>query len=159
MGSLSPAWSFGSESADQTQYLAAEIAKGLQDGAVIGLEGDLGAGKTCFVQGLAAALGVRELRDVLSPTYAIAHEYPYASGVLTHVDFYRIDDPHELLVLGVSGQFGAAGTITVIEWADKFPDLLPGATIWLRWQWLSENRRMIEIEGCDRPMSLKDSVA
>lgn len=108
----------------ETRRLAAELLRELRPGAVLALHGDLGAGKTCFVQGLAAALGVQ--RPVSSPTFTLIHEYE-STPPLYHADLYRIRDADDALGLGLEEYIGGAG-ITVIEWAERALELLPPDT-------------------------------
>jgi len=108
-------------SPEETWQLAAELADELEPGTVIALHGDLGAGKTCFIQGYAAALGIDE--PITSPTYTIIGEY---EGRLTlhHIDLYRLSGPEEALGLGLEEYFDVNG-ITAIEWAERAEGLLP----------------------------------
>jgi tRNA threonylcarbamoyladenosine biosynthesis protein TsaE len=93
-------------------------------GAVIALIGELGAGKTLFVKGLAEGLGIEPER-VTSPTYVIASEYPVQGGrKLAHVDLYRIKSADELEGTGFADLLGP-GVILAIEWGDRFPEALP----------------------------------
>lgn len=108
-------------SPEKTWALAAELAAELNPGAVVALHGDLGAGKTCFVQGLAAALGIDE--PVTSPTYTLIGEYQ-GRLPLHHIDLYRLSGPEEALGLGLEEYFDADG-ITAIEWAERAEGLLP----------------------------------
>jgi tRNA threonylcarbamoyl adenosine modification protein YjeE len=109
-------------SAAETQRLAARLGAALQVGDVVALTGPLGAGKTTFVQGLARGLGVPEERHVASPTFALVNEHPGRIDFV-HVDFYRIRNPAELPELGIEEAYDRAAT--AIEWAERFPDLLP----------------------------------
>lgn len=106
----------------QTARLGEKMGELLEGGEVICLYGELGAGKTCFVQGLALGLGVKE--RITSPTFALIHEY---KGRLTlyHMDFYRLADPLELEALGYEEYFYGRG-VCVIEWAGRVRELLPG---------------------------------
>lgn len=110
-----------SHSPEETWALAAELAEQLGPGAVMALHGDLGAGKTCFVQGLAAALGIDE--PITSPTYTLIGEYE-GRLPLHHIDLYRLSGPEEALGLGIEEYFDADG-ITAIEWAERAEGLLP----------------------------------
>ena len=116
---------FISKSPEETQAWAATLAAELESGAVLALHGELGSGKTCFGQGLARALGVRQ--PVTSPTFTIVNEYQGRCS-LVHMDLYRIGDPEELLSLDFESYLGAEG-ITVIEWAERSGDWLPGNTL------------------------------
>jgi tRNA threonylcarbamoyladenosine biosynthesis protein TsaE len=108
-------------SPEETRRLAAELLRELRPGAVLALHGDLGAGKTCFVQGLAAALGVHQ--PVSSPTFTLIHEYD-STPPLFHADLYRIRDADDAYGLGLDEYLGGTG-ITVIEWAERAMELLP----------------------------------
>lgn len=115
------AWQCISASEAETRALARRLAAGLAGGEVLALIGDLGAGKTRFVQGLAEGLGIAP-RDVSSPTFAIRHDH-VGRLPLVHLDFYRLRDPDEIEWLGVLES--APGAVLVIEWADRLPDTLP----------------------------------
>ena len=108
-------------SPEETWELAAELAGELGPGTVIALHGDLGAGKTCFVQGYAAALGIDE--PITSPTYTLIGEYE-GRLPLHHIDLYRLSGPTEALGLGLEEYFDVNG-ITAIEWAERAEGLLP----------------------------------
>lgn len=108
-------------SPEETWALAAELAAELAPGTVIALHGDLGAGKTCLVQGLAAALEIDE--PITSPTYTLIGEYE-GRLPLHHIDLYRLSGPEEALGLGLEEYFEADG-ITAIEWAERAEGLLP----------------------------------
>jgi tRNA threonylcarbamoyladenosine biosynthesis protein TsaE len=108
-------------SPEETWELAAELADKLEAGTVIALHGDLGAGKTCFIQGFAAALGIDE--PITSPTYTLIGEYE-GRLPLHHLDLYRLSGPEEALGLGLDEYFDVNG-ITAIEWAERAEGLLP----------------------------------
>ena len=112
-------------SPEETHRVARELLETLKSGAVLAFHGDLGAGKTCFVQGLARAMGVR--RAVGSPTFTLINEYSGTGPKLYHVDLYRIRDSHEALGLGLDEYIHGDG-ITAIEWAERVADLLPKTT-------------------------------
>ena len=114
-----------SKSPEETQALAAALAAELKNGAVLALHGELGSGKTCFVQGLARALGVRQ--PVTSPTFTIVNEYR-GRCPLVHMDLYRISDPDELLSIDFEDYLNSEG-ITVIEWAERSGNWLPDNTM------------------------------
>jgi tRNA threonylcarbamoyladenosine biosynthesis protein TsaE len=108
-------------SPEETWELAAELAEELEPGTVIALHGELGAGKTCFIQGYAAALNINE--PVTSPTYTLISEYQ-GRLPLHHIDLYRLSGPEEALGLGLEEYFDAGG-ITAVEWAERAEGLLP----------------------------------
>ena len=116
---------FTNHSEAETRALAARLGNELSPGSVIAMHGQLGAGKTCFVTGLARALGVTQ--PVTSPTFTVINEYA-ARLPLYHMDLYRIGDPDELWALGFDDYLSPDG-ITVIEWPERAGDLLPPQTI------------------------------
>jgi len=101
---------------DETRRLAGRLAAALSGGEVIGLRGDLGAGKTVFVQGLARGLGARE--PATSPSFVIVHEHPGRLR-LCHVDLYRLN-PDQVEDLGLQ-DLVAADTVVAIEWSERLP--------------------------------------
>ena len=119
-----------SQSPEETQRLAADLLAVLQPGAVLALHGELGSGKTCFVQGLAKANGIA--RAVNSPTFAIVNEYP-GNPPLYHMDLYRIHSAVEALDLGLDEYLHGRG-ITAIEWAERVADLLAPTTLHIRFE-------------------------
>jgi len=129
------------ESPDETKQLAGQLAGKLRPGSVLALHGDLGSGKTCFVQGLAETLGVTEI--VNSPTFAIINEYR-GRFRLYHVDLYRINSLAEAEALGMD-EFLEGDGITAIEWPEIFSSLLPKDTIHVYFEFVDVNRRRIKI--------------
>jgi len=105
-------------SEEETAALARDLAALLQDGDWVILTGPLGAGKTAFVRGLAAGLGVDPAR-VHSPTFTLVSEYP-GRRRLAHVDLYRIDDPREVDELGLD-DLRERKAVVAIEWGEKLP--------------------------------------
>ena len=103
-------------------------AEAVRADSVIALVGDLGAGKTHWTKGLVAALGCR--LDVTSPTFSLVHEYRGGRLDVFHFDFYRLKNAADVLALGWD-EYLDAGGLVVVEWADKFPELLPPDAIWL----------------------------
>jgi tRNA threonylcarbamoyladenosine biosynthesis protein TsaE len=104
-------------SPEQTRELGAAAARALPDGAIVALFGDLGAGKTAFVQGIARAAGVPPEVPVASPTYTLIHAYP-GDRPLLHVDLYRLAGGADLEEIGLHEQMEADGLVAV-EWADR----------------------------------------
>ncbi len=109
----------------ETGALGARLATFFLPGDIINLSGDLGTGKTKFVQGLAAGLGVKE--HITSPTYAIIKEYR-GTLPLYHFDVYRLESVSELANLGYEDYFFGEG-VTVVEWGDKYKDVFPDAAL------------------------------
>ncbi len=120
------------------RMLGAEFSAGLTEGAIVSLEGPMGAGKTCFVQGMAHGLGL-DANDVSSPTFPILHEY--GGGRLLHFDLYRLQDAGELASVGWDDAI-ASGDICAIEWGDRFPSMLPAGTLHLIFEIVPEGRRV-----------------
>lgn len=110
-----------SNSPAETKAAAAELVSTLKEGSVICMYGDLGAGKTAFVQGMAAALGIDE--PITSPTFTIVNEY-YGTMPLYHFDVYRIGSSDEMFEIGFDEYINGDG-ISVIEWAELIEDILP----------------------------------
>jgi tRNA threonylcarbamoyladenosine biosynthesis protein TsaE len=108
----------------ETAMVGRDLASTLSAGDIVLLYGDLGAGKTAFVRGLAEGLGV-EPGEVSSPTFTLVQEYRGGRVPLLHVDLYRLDDSREIDDLGLDEI--AAGAVLTIEWADKLPGGWPGA--------------------------------
>ena len=130
-----------SHSAGETFDLGRTRAQNLSGGAVLALVGDLGAGKTQFVKGLAAGLGCRG--NVTSPTFVLLHEYAGGRWPLYHFDFYRLESERAAQEIGLDDYLKSDG-IVVIEWADKFPLLLPRETRWIRFRFDGERREIEE---------------
>jgi len=123
---------------EETAELGAEFAADVAVGSVISLEGPLGAGKTQFTKGLARAMGCAEAS---SPSFALLHEYPGRSLVLFHYDFYRLESAEELLNAGYDDCL--AEGVTLIEWGNKFPEVLPPDAWRLQFEILPEGGRRI----------------
>lgn len=117
-----------SHSPEETRHAAAALAPALRPGSVVALHGDLGAGKTCFIQGLAEALGVTV--SVNSPTYTLIGEY-HGRIPFYHADLYRLDGPGEALRAGLDDYLHGDG-VTAVEWAERAAALLPTRTIHVR---------------------------
>lgn len=111
-----------SRSPEDTESLGAEYAKTLQPGAVIALEGELGAGKTAFARGVLRGLGYTG--RVTSPTFAIANEYDAPVAMVAHFDMYRILDPEALFELGFE-EYLDGNRILLIEWSENVRQVLP----------------------------------
>jgi tRNA threonylcarbamoyladenosine biosynthesis protein TsaE len=91
---------------------------------LIVLRGDLGAGKTTLVKGIAAALGAAEAEDVTSPTFTLVHEYVGPKVRLYHLDLYRLETERELLTLGLEEMADAPDALVLVEWGEKFPSVV-----------------------------------
>ena len=133
--------SITSRSPAETFAYGQSVADSLQPGAVLALRGDLGAGKTHFVKGIAAGLGASP-DDVTSPTFTLVHEYVGGRLPVFHFDLYRLENADEVLRIGLDDYLAEDGVL-VIEWADKFPELLPDGTRWLHFRVLEGDDREI----------------
>jgi tRNA threonylcarbamoyladenosine biosynthesis protein TsaE len=129
------------QSVEATMDLGAEMADAVSPGAVIALDGDLGAGKTHFVKGLARGLGYAA-REVRSPTFTIVQVHEGGTMPLYHFDAYRVGSPGEFVDLGFEEYVYGDG-VTVVEWPRRVEDLLPEHTLWLRLEHVSESERRI----------------
>jgi tRNA threonylcarbamoyladenosine biosynthesis protein TsaE len=127
-GSLTGAWRVETHSARATMAVAKAVGMLLRAGDVVVLVGELGAGKTTFVKGVAAALGVDDV--VVSPTFTIAREYEGRVPV-RHVDAYRIEDMRELREIGLDELLGGDG-VTLVEWGDRITAALPSERLEVR---------------------------
>jgi tRNA threonylcarbamoyladenosine biosynthesis protein TsaE len=134
---------FISNSPAETEAIGQRFAKGVDAGSVLALEGDLGSGKTQFVKGLVAGLGSGAA--VTSPTFTIAHEYMGGRLPVYHFDFFRLEDRQSVARLGLDDYFFGNG-VSVIEWADRFPEFIPGEARWILFEIKSENTRAITLK-------------
>jgi tRNA threonylcarbamoyladenosine biosynthesis protein TsaE len=132
---------FTSSSEAETRAVAARLAAELQPGAVLLLSGDLGAGKTAFVRGLAEGLGI-DPDEVTSPTFTLVHEYRGGRLPLIHVDLYRLDRA-DLDEIGLDQDLAALGVIAV-EWSERLSRRLADAIV-IRIADLGDDRREIAI--------------
>jgi tRNA threonylcarbamoyladenosine biosynthesis protein TsaE len=112
-----------SKSPEETFRIAADFAKTAQVGLVLGLIGDLGAGKTQFVKGFALGLGITE--RVHSPTFTLVNEYRSGRLPCYHLDLYRLDTPDQIHSAGLEQYFQPEGAVTLIEWFDRARGLVP----------------------------------
>jgi tRNA threonylcarbamoyladenosine biosynthesis protein TsaE len=132
-----------SRSAEETQALGQRLGARLGGGDVVACIGPLGAGKTCFLQGLARGLGVTA--DVTSPTFVLVNQYRGRLPIY-HVDAYRTGSLAELVDLGLEEMLHGEG-VTIVEWADKLLPLLPSRTIMVTIAGLGDEPRQIELAG------------
>lgn len=142
--------SITSSSSQETQLIGKDIASQLTGGDIVLLHGELGAGKTTFVKGLAEGLGITD--DILSPTFTLMNIYKINNEQLTmsnlvHVDTYRLKDEQELINIGVEDYLGDKNIICVIEWPEKIEKLLNNKkTLNVFFESAGENERKIRIE-------------
>ncbi|MCP9469681.1 MAG: tRNA (adenosine(37)-N6)-threonylcarbamoyltransferase complex ATPase subunit type 1 TsaE [Nitrospira sp.] len=125
----------------QTHVLGRTIGRTLCEGDVLALTGELGSGKTALVRGIATGLGVASA-TVSSPTFVLVHEYQ-GRLPLFHLDLYRLKEPTEAEAIGLSGYF-TEFSVTAVEWADRFPFLLPQDHLGIcLWHWSPTRRRAV----------------
>ena len=129
----------------ETEELGARLAKSIDGGAVIAMYGDLGAGKTAFVRGMARGMGL-DCR-VSSPTFTIVNEY-LGERELIHFDMYRLSSGDELFDIGWE-DYISRGAVCAVEWSENVEDAFYGDEIKLRIEKLSDTERKITIEGVE----------
>lgn len=134
---------FISNSAAETKALGSKFANDVGPGSVLALQGELGAGKTEFTKGLVEGLNSDVV--VTSPTFTIIHEYSGGRLPIYHFDFFRLEDRERLNRLGLDDYFFGDG-VCVVEWADRFAELLPDEARWIRFAIESDDQRRIEFE-------------
>jgi tRNA threonylcarbamoyladenosine biosynthesis protein TsaE len=125
----------------ETIAFARDMALRLRPGSVIALDGELGSGKTQFVKGLASGLGF--VGEVTSPTFTLIHEYIGGRLPIYHFDFYRLENEVEALQLGLEEYLQGNG-VCVIEWAGKFPPLIPEDARWYNLSIGADDTRLID---------------
>ena len=140
---MSPTAEFVTRSADETERVGERLGRRLVPGDVVALSGELGAGKTCFIRGLARGLGVTQ--GVSSPTFVIVNQYTGRMPVF-HIDAYRTESLTELLDIGFD-EYVSGDSVTVIEWSDKLEPLLPSGAIRVRISGLGDEPRTIRIDA------------
>lgn len=131
-------------SQQQTEDFAEQFAQTLIGGETVLLNGDLGAGKTHFVKGVAVGLGIDDV--ITSPTFALHNQYEGGRLVLNHFDFYRIMDPAEAEILGLNEFFCEKTAVSCIEWSENIAELLPRDCIIVTIEKLGDTSRQITIQ-------------
>jgi tRNA threonylcarbamoyladenosine biosynthesis protein TsaE len=134
---------FISNSPAETEAIGRQVAENIGVGSVLALKGDLGSGKTLFVKGVVDGLG--SSADVTSPTFTILHEYRGGRLPVYHFDLFRVENPQALARLGLDDYFFGDG-ISVIEWADRFPEFVPEQARWIFFEIKSETQRAITFQ-------------
>lgn len=136
---------FTTHSAEETIALGRELAPLLVPPKLVLLRGDLGAGKTTLVKGIAQAFQAASEEDVTSPTFTLVHEYRGPSATLYHIDLYRVDTPRELETLGLDDLM-SENSILLIEWGEKFSRFERERDIEIALERVSENERKISVK-------------
>jgi tRNA threonylcarbamoyladenosine biosynthesis protein TsaE len=131
---------FETASEEETIALGEQIARDLPAAAVVLLIGNLGTGKTTLAKGIAKGLGAAEPDEVSSPTFTLIHEY--GGGRVYHVDLYRLDSEAEVQSLGLDEIF-ERDAVVLVEWGEKFPDLMPPDSIEILVRPLDAGRREV----------------
>jgi len=130
-------------SAEETIAFGRSLAAEMSPPLIVLLHGDLGAGKTTLVKGIAEGFGAARAEDVTSPTFTLVHEYRGPHITLYHIDLYRIDTQRELETLGLDDLL-APNSILLIEWAEKFPRLRRDQNLEITLERVGETERRIE---------------
>jgi tRNA threonylcarbamoyladenosine biosynthesis protein TsaE len=132
------------DSAEETIALGRTLADMLAPPKLVLLRGDLGAGKTTLVKGIAAAFEAAAEEDVTSPTFTLVHEYRGRRANVYHIDLYRVDTARELETLGLD-DLRTDDSVLLVEWGEKFPRLLRERDVEISLERESENGRKIRI--------------
>ena len=146
------------KSAEETKGFGKQIANKLKANSlklkgakILALTGDLGSGKTTFVQGLAEGLGIKQ--RIISPTFIIIRKYlifniKYKIRNFYHVDLYRLEEniEREIVNLGMTEIWSVPNNIVAIEWGEKIDKMLPNGTIWIRFENLDKGKRKISVD-------------
>jgi tRNA threonylcarbamoyladenosine biosynthesis protein TsaE len=141
---------FISRSPEETIALGERLSRGLRPGDCLALVGELGAGKTTLIKGIARGLGISE-DEVISPTFMLIREHRGGRLPLYHVDAYRISRPEELQEIGLEEYLLSDEGITVIEWADRVRKIIPPGCIWIKIEIISPDGRRIFISRPHTP--------
>ena len=131
-------------SAEETIAFGRTLTELLAPPKLVLLRGDLGAGKTTLVKGIAAGFESAQEEDVTSPTFTLVHEYRGPRVNLYHIDLYRVDTPRELETLGLD-DLRSDGSVLLIEWGEKFPRFLRERDVEISLERAGENGRKIKI--------------
>ena len=126
----------------ETEAIGRQLASELRPGAIVALQGELGAGKTHLSKGIVAGLGSAE--PVTSPTFALVHEYSGGRWPVYHFDFFRLENVRSAEGLALDDYFFRDG-VSIIEWADRFPELIPREARWIRIEMTSPSERAIQV--------------
>ena len=136
----------------ETVQFARKFAKTIRAGSVIALDGDLGAGKTTFIKGLALGLGIKNQEEVKSPTFVILHVYETKIPIY-HFDLYRLDEEKDFRAIGLDEFVYDPNVIVCVEWAHKAKSWLPPSTHQVRIEIKGKNARQITINSLETSRS------
>ena len=137
---------FTTKSAEETIALGRELASVLAPPKVVVLRGDLGAGKTTLVKGIAEGFQAASEEDVTSPTFTLIHEYRGPAAMVYHIDLYRIDTPRELDTLALDDLMNE-NSVLLIEWGEKFERFARERDVEIELKRVSETKRIISIKA------------
>jgi tRNA threonylcarbamoyladenosine biosynthesis protein TsaE len=143
---------------ERTELLGRLLAGALEPGDVVGLRGDLGAGKTFLCASVARALGLPDETAVNSPTFTLINEYRGGRVPIYHMDFYRLGDPSELYDLGLWEYYDGDG-VCLVEWCDRFGDLWPADALVLSISLGEGEARTVVAEGEGRGAALVERLS
>ena len=132
-------------SAEETIALGRELAPLLKDARMVILRGDLGAGKTTLVKGIAEGLHAASRDDITSPTFTLIHEFRGPEVTLYHVDLYRIETERDLQTLGLDELFAEPGNLVLLEWGEKVPRFQRERDVEITIERIGEQERKIRI--------------
>jgi tRNA threonylcarbamoyladenosine biosynthesis protein TsaE len=136
---------FTTKSPEETITLGRELASMLTPPKLVVLRGDLGAGKTTLVKGIAEGFDAASQEDVTSPTFTLIHEYRGPTATLYHIDLYRVDTPRELETLGLDDLM-TENSVLLIEWGEKFDRFKGERDVEIVLATISDNQRKISLE-------------
>ena len=135
---------FTTKSPEETIALGRELASLLTPPKLVVLRGDLGAGKTTLIKGIAEGFNAASQQDVTSPTFTLIHEYRGPSATLYHIDLYRVDTQRELETLGLDDLM-SEHSVLLIEWGEKFERFQNERDVEIVLERVSENERRIKV--------------
>lgn len=137
---------FITKSPEETKSLGRKIAADITGGEIFALSGNLGSGKTTFVQGFALGLGITG--RIISPTFILMRTYSLKDKKFFHVDLYRLDKKvdREVTNLGLKDIWGKPNSIVIIEWAEKIRGVVPKGAQWIKFETLEGDKRKIIIQ-------------
>ena len=135
---------FTTHSPAETVALGRELAKSLSPPKLILLRGELGAGKTTLVKGIAEGFQAASQDDVTSPTFTLVHEYCGPAVNIYHIDLYRVDTPHQLETLGLDDLF-APNSVLLVEWGEKFARFVHDRDVEIALERTGQNDRRVRV--------------
>jgi tRNA threonylcarbamoyladenosine biosynthesis protein TsaE len=141
-----PTKEFTTHSPEETVALGRKLARELAPPKLVVLTGDLGAGKTTLIKGIAEGFGAAKQEDVTSPTFTLIHEYRGKDADLFHIDLYRVDTPRELETLGLD-DLKSERSVLLMEWGEKFERFVKERDVEIRFERRGENERKIVVSG------------